>query len=447
MVRTKTIPEKIHKPTSSVHNIVGELIVHCAAVQYSKMVVDKCHACQLAMNRGGEKRPGIRCKECKDEHCNKCAGLTVDQCEMMRSMEKGFWSCKECETKSADMKAVLESMKSIKTELGTIKDGQAEVVEAVVKRLERIEDVQERQEVQLSTHEVAIKKNAKKAEDGDRRIKKLEDQVVKISRDMSDEVARMRQTNAVVKEIREIERSEKNLIFCNITESSSENSEERKKEDENRLSEVFKEMGMDQIKPTNVIRVGKNVHYPRKLKVVLRSQEDCNKILESGQKMRLANGVFITPDRTYNQRQEARLYREEKEREEEGASMAAGAGVAAEAGVVAGVGVATGAAVAAPRGRPRGRPRGSGVGSVRGKGNRPPYQSRKRRGSGSEERQPTSQNRNKRQDVREQQSAPTDPPRTPEPAMLQQVLDRQSTPLSRSAGAALTSAGTNSESF
>jgi hypothetical protein len=82
--------EKLSKPDASVHNIEEDIIVHGAAVQYRNMTLDKCHGCELALNREGERRPGIRCKECKDEHCNKCAGLTVELCEMMRSMEKGL---------------------------------------------------------------------------------------------------------------------------------------------------------------------------------------------------------------------------------------------------------------------------------------------------------------------------------------------------------------------
>ena len=106
MVRTKKIPERLPDPVSSVHNIVGDLIEHCAAAYYRNMVLNKCHACELAMNREGERRPGIHCKECKDEHCNKCAGLTVELCEMMRIMKQGLWTCKECEAKKADMKTV-----------------------------------------------------------------------------------------------------------------------------------------------------------------------------------------------------------------------------------------------------------------------------------------------------------------------------------------------------
>ena len=446
MVRTKNLPEKLIEPVTSVHNIVGDLIVHCAATHHRAMAVNKCHTCELAMNRAGEKRPGIHCKECKNEHCHNCAGLTVEQCEMMRSMTKGFWLCKECETKGADLKAVLDSMNSIKTELSTIKEGQAEVVEAVTKRLDRIEDVQEKQEVQLATHEGAIKKNAKKVEEGDGRIKRLEDQVGKMGRDMSDEVARMRQTNAVVKELREIDKCEKNLIFCNIPEPTSESPEDKKKEDKNRLSEIFKEMAMDRIKPANVIRVGRNAHYPRKLKVVFQSQDDCTSILESGQRVKLANGVFISHDRTFNQRQEARLYREEKEREEkeEEARVAAGLSLAGSSG-------AAGSCAAAPRGRPRGRPRGSGSGSVRGggRGSRQSNQSRKRQSSGSADRESSrrrvnentseNQNQSQRRDVRELSN-------TPEPIRTK-TSKQPSTPRPSAANASLAPAGTSSESF
>ena len=118
MVRTKKLPERLVEPLSSVSNIVGNLIIHCVTSQHQ----NKCHACELAVHREGERRPGIHCRDRRNEHCNKCAGLTVEQCKMMRSMEKGFWSCKECEAKNVDLKAILDSMKTIKTELGTIKE-------------------------------------------------------------------------------------------------------------------------------------------------------------------------------------------------------------------------------------------------------------------------------------------------------------------------------------
>ena len=172
MVRTKNKPKKSLEPVSSAHNILGDLIVHSAAVQYQIMVLNKCQTCEVEMNKIGAKKTGIRCKECKDEHCHKCAGLTVELCEMMLKMEKGLWTCKQCEKKTADMKVVIESMNSIKSELCTIRQGQTEqqaereqvlegleVVKAVAKKLDRIEEVQEKHEQRLASHDGEIKQN------------------------------------------------------------------------------------------------------------------------------------------------------------------------------------------------------------------------------------------------------------------------------------------------
>ena len=253
---------------------------------------------------------------------------------------------------------------------------------------------------------------------------------MKISRDMSDDVMRMRQTNAVVKEIREIEKCEKNLIFGSIPEPSGETAEEQKSEDESRLLEIFKELGMEHISPADVQRVGRKGQYPRKVKVIPRSQEDREKILERGQSVKLANGVFITQDRTYYQRQEARLYREEKEKEERSSGEAS-------------------AGVTAPR-KPRGRPRGSGAGSVVGRGSRltnAPKQM-KRPSSRSQDREssrrrtngnPPSQSQNQGQNTQDEAT------RTPEVASLRQVSDRPSTPLPTKAS--LAPVGARSENF
>ena len=361
MVRTKNVPRKLPESSSSVLSIVGKLIEYCAVEQYQKMVVKKCHTCELAMNKVGERRPGICCKECKDEHCNKCAGLTVELCEMMRSMEKGLWICKECESKNADMKAVLESVKSIKAELSTIKEGQAEVVEAVVKRLERVEEVQEKQEAQIVTHEAAIKQNTKKVEEGDKRIIETETRTSAIEQrlDRMDENAvSVKQTNSIIRELQNIEKAERNFVIANLPESSKEEAQERKKDDEKKIHEVLVALKMDEFRPLNVVRVGSNGRFPKKLLVIMRTKRECEQILQSAEETSLPDNIWISRDRTWNQREEARLFREEKEKEENSEKMEA-----------------------SQRGRPRGRPKKASVGSVRGRGS----DSRKRRFSGEEE--------------------------------------------------------------
>ena len=90
------------------------------------MSVDKCHACELAVNRTGENRPGTSCKECNSIYCYKCAKVTPDFCEIVKGMGKSMWECRKCEGKKADMKAVLESMNVMRSELGSLKKDRSE---------------------------------------------------------------------------------------------------------------------------------------------------------------------------------------------------------------------------------------------------------------------------------------------------------------------------------
>merc|ERR1712087_281411 len=99
----------------------------------TEMPSTSCHKCGLVLNRQGESRPSIICKRCKDEFCSQCAKETVEICQMMKAMGKSFWTCGACEADDANLKAVVDSIKSIKkgqeeqkAEMRTIKKGQEE---------------------------------------------------------------------------------------------------------------------------------------------------------------------------------------------------------------------------------------------------------------------------------------------------------------------------------
>ena len=349
MVRIKNLPKKSPEPGTSVHNIESELIVHCAATFYQKMAVGKCHACGLKMNGLEERRPGIKCKQCKLEHCFKCAEITVEVCDAVRGMKKGFWTCNECETKSVDMKAVLESMKSIKTELSTIQQGQADqqsereqvleslkVVKAVAEKLDRIETVQESHENRLSSHDEEIKKNTKKREEEEERINRLEERMEKIDQNAMS----MRQCNTVAREVREMEKREKRIVFFNVPESTEKEEEDKIKRDVQKVEEVLKELNFEGGPPKHLGRIGKTgMRYPRQILVSFQTAEECEGVVRKCRDgPKLTGDIFINHDRTFNQRQEAKLFRMEREEEEKDGDVSQSARNGAK-----------------PRGRPRGR--------------------------------------------------------------------------------------------
>ena len=121
----------------------------------------------------------------------------------------------------------------------------------------------------------------------------------------------------MVRELRDIENSRKNLMICNMPESSKEDPNERKKEDEKKVGEIFQQLKAENVKPRNVIRVGHRGKYPKKLLVILSHEEESEKILANAEDTTLPDDIWISRDRTFNQREGARIFHAEKKEQEE----------------------------------------------------------------------------------------------------------------------------------
>ena len=288
-------------------------------------MVDQCVICTVVVNRDRENRPGIKCADCQKENCFKCADLPNELCKMMRDSGKSFWKCKACESKEADLKSVLVSIQSIQKEIVTIKEGQEDQkgemkevldglkrLEEVATKVDKIEEEQARTSEQIRAQGETLQENAEKVVEACKRASDLEQRL----NDMDKEALNIRQTNAVVREIQEIEKREKNLIFCRIPEVSTEDTEEGKKKDAETIDGLLRELRAEEVKPVKVLRVGERGQLPRRILVKFESVADCEKVLHNSWEMELPGEAFVTKDRTYNQRQEARRYRLEREKEE-----------------------------------------------------------------------------------------------------------------------------------
>ena len=118
------------------------------------------------------------------------------------------------------------------------------VVETVVKKMDKIESVQADHEDRLAAQELAKQKSDKKMEAG---LKRLEEVEKKLSEEacLSKRKAGtsdIRLTNAVVREVREIEKQESNFMVWNVPESAEGVEEDRKKSDKNNVIDVLREL-------------------------------------------------------------------------------------------------------------------------------------------------------------------------------------------------------------
>ena len=364
---------------------------------HSEMALEKCNSCELVINRSGEKRPAIKCKDCKEKFCFRCANLEAVLCQMMRDAGREFWACGACESKNADLKSVIDSIQNIQTEISTIKKGQDEqqgerervleglkMVETVVKKMDKIESVQADHEDRLTAQELAKKKSDEKMDAGLKRLeeveKKLSDGALQDKR--KDGTSDIRLTNAVVREVREIEKRERNFMVWNIPESTEEAEEDRKKYDEKNVIDILRELKLEDVSLKEIARMGeKGGRFPRKIRVILTSAEDCQRVLQKSESAQLSNNVRLSRDKTFHERQEARLFWLEKEETQNEGHQAA---PMQRGGVRGGVRGSRGGGGGGGRGRSSGRGagrRGGRGGSARG-GLR--SESRKRRNSGGD---------------------------------------------------------------
>ena len=152
----------------------------------------------------------------------------------------------------------------------------------------------------------------------------------------------LRRCNAVVKEVREVEKRVKNIVIFNVPDSKEKEEKDRGKEDERKVGMVLKELGFEAIQPKSIGRIGKSGgKYPQQILVILQTVDECEGIMKKyGEGVTLKDNVFITRDRTFNQRQEAKLFRTEQTLN----------------------GTAAQSETEGRGGRSRGRPRGGGAG-------------------------------------------------------------------------------------
>ena len=238
-----------------------------------------------------------------------CADLKPQQCEMLNGTLGSSWKCKTCRknnsqlTNLSDLNGILLAMKNSMEEDRQERRTQISEINEKLHSISGLTTKVEKIETEIATH--------------DDRLSKLETKIeTKIEKSKPGEID-VRQTNAIIRELREIESREKNLIFSNIPEPVSQLPENRKQEDLEKTLNILKALEITDIMPIKVIRVGKKGNYPRKLLVITHSTSNCEKILEKAETTRLDNNVFISRDRTFNQREEARLYKEEKDKSEQ----------------------------------------------------------------------------------------------------------------------------------
>jgi len=128
----------------------------------------------------------------------------------------------------------------------------------------------------------------------------------------------------------DIKRRKNNIVLHGLQEPAGEDADCRKADDDNRLMELFHELGCDDVSVDSVVRLGKKPEddqaKPRPLLLRMAAEEQKNKVLRQSKNLRMKypvepNRLFMHQDLTPNQREaRRRLVSELKQRQSNGES-------------------------------------------------------------------------------------------------------------------------------
>ena len=268
---------------------------------YANEVATPCKQCQKMVSESG-----LLCSFCENWYCQPCTDLTQSVFKSLDdSPECLMWFCKSCITALPGLKKLLVRVTACENEQTEIKQ-----------RITQLEQKEKATNI--------------KSIDFDKRLTTLESQdpnkdiSPSIEGNLSDVV------DNVLSERADQEKRKLNLICINMKESNKDLSSERREEDSDNLRYILLEqLGIDpNIETSDLVRLGKKntgeQTRVRPLRFKVKDLESKNVILRAGKFLRNSadksiNSIFITPDLTKQQRDDAyKLRQEKKQRELEG---------------------------------------------------------------------------------------------------------------------------------
>jgi hypothetical protein len=291
----------------------------------------------------------LRCDGCLGDaawKCSDCLGLTPD---VYGALVNGAgpelqWLCEVCRAGQDRVKqpdAVAEKLDNMAELLTKFLDRLLSIEEKVAKmaekeQLERLEakvaerDQLEKLEARVTNCEEETK-HRQLGSDLEERLIKIEALLKndKVEELLERNEERQQQLITDKQEQEEIEKRKNCLIVHGVTESVSDKADVRLEDDILKIADMMKEIGVDSVKVTKVIRLGKkspssDEAKPRPLKIVTETESQKWELLKSAKNLKHSkegdwSRVYLHPDLTLKQREQRKgLLKEIAERKEKG---------------------------------------------------------------------------------------------------------------------------------
>ena len=296
------------------------------SVKTGKIPVPHCSGCRVSIT---DDVRALQCDRCASEEAWKCIDCLNLKPDIYDAILEGAtelkWFCNQCE------KVVGEESSNDTTKL-------EELTKLLEKFLERTNVIEQKLSEKADTGTVSKLEQSMACLE-ERLNKQIEDRIKVVEvlcqnlvgapskREVEDSIVlavkdKMEEDKG---EEAEIARRKTNMIVFGLSESHSDDTEERKMEDSCQISEMLHVMDVSGVDVRQVVRLGPRQTdqdaQPRLVKVVLGNEEQHQTVLKSAKNLRNAvrggwNRVFVQPDLTPKQRTARRqLVTELKERQ------------------------------------------------------------------------------------------------------------------------------------
>lgn len=273
----------------------------------------KFHCGQCDKDTKGSVGTSIWCGFCETYWHIKCVkGMTqefVDTCEKLNKIYGGSSFLCSCCRKA----------------IGKMTKIQQEAEDRMVKAKQEMEARMTKMETDLTKAELERDALKLRLERMETKTDQVKEKMIDVEKEIESgmEKAKTEMTQEMAKEMREREGRSENIVLYGVTESKKENKEERDEEDLGKVKEMAKEIGVEIKGEVGLkFRAGKKKEEenaaPRPLIVRIADEETREKILEQARFLAKRDGwdkVYVAPDMTWKQREEAK--KEETEMKEE----------------------------------------------------------------------------------------------------------------------------------
>lgn len=252
----------------------------------------------------GEDDKLLQCERCNSWECLACVGYSTEEYEMLTKRPKVHWFCDPCQS---------PALYAVQTD-NEIEERCNHYLQNFTSRISKLEEEMELKASKVDLEHQAAQLLAVKAS--------LVEKGHTLEQDIDNKVEE--KLSEYERERKEREKRKANLIVYKIPEPTSEEPEERKKEDTAKIAEILEQLELPDIELKNVVRLNTKAegasNSVRPTKVVFNSSADKEQILQRMQSLRTSEdeaerkkleNIHVAADRTFRQRADYRKLKQE----------------------------------------------------------------------------------------------------------------------------------------